>query len=104
MKPQDRTSPKNRIDPATLHILFTSSDPDNGTWSVAKFNWWDNAWVECIGLAWNGDLNNPKDVGWPNSRNQGTWFIVPNMLAPNVKAFAETMAVFVAATKAAKAA
>ena len=106
MKPQDRTSPKHRIDPASLNILYTSNDPHSETWSVATFRWLsDGKWIECTGICWNGDLNNPKDVGWPNSRNQGTWFIVPHMLAPNVKAFAETMAVFVAtAKKAAKAA
>jgi hypothetical protein len=96
MQPHDRLSPKAYIDPASLRVAHTSSD---GAWSIAEFNWWEgNAWVPYIGIAWNGDLNNPKDVGWPNSRNQGTWFCVPPALAPFVKAYAQSMAILAAAT------
>jgi hypothetical protein len=95
MKPTDRFSPKNRIDPATLRVIHTSRD---GLWSIAIFNWWDetNKWIEVVGMCWNGDPNNPSDVGYPNSRQSGTWFIVPDALAPHVRAFAQSMAIFAA--------
>jgi hypothetical protein len=49
--------------------------------SLAKFEWWDSTeWVDAVGLCWNGDINDPNDKGWPNSRNQGTWILLPEAL------------------------
>jgi exopolysaccharide biosynthesis polyprenyl glycosylphosphotransferase len=62
MKPEDVLSPRNRLDPNTLDVIFTSHDYHS--WSVAKMNW-DGA--DRLGFRWNGDLNDPKDKGNPIS-------------------------------------
>jgi hypothetical protein len=81
MKPQDALSPRDRLDPNSLKVIFTSN---NRWWSLATMLW-DGE--EALGIRWNGDLNDPNDKGNPRSHCQGTWFILPNEMAFFAKAF-----------------
>lgn len=31
---------------------------------------------KCLGIRWNGDVNDEKDFGYPRSRNYPMWFIL----------------------------
>ena len=35
---------------------------------------------DCIGVRWNGDLNNPKEIGYPRHADYPTWFVLPEYL------------------------
>lgn len=90
MKPQDALSPRNRIGPGTLKILYTAP---NGDWSLAEMVWDEEPRVGC---RWNGDINDPEDKGNPRSHSQGTWFILPDEIgfpiASLIKTFSRTYA------------
>lgn len=72
MKPQDALSPRNRLDPGSLNVIYTAPD---GSWSLAEMIWDGDPRVGC---RWNGDINDPEDKGNPRSHGQGTWFILPD--------------------------
>jgi hypothetical protein len=84
MRPQDAISPQNRLDSASLKIIYTSA---NGDWSLAEMLWDGEP---AIGCRWNGDINDHADKGNPRSHAQGTWFILPDEIGKPVTAFART--------------
>jgi hypothetical protein len=67
---------------------------DEGEWSVAEMNW-DGR--RRVGIRWNGDLDDPSDLGNPRSRNYGTWFVLPDELGGSAEAFATAMCLQAAA-------
>ncbi|RYF04152.1 MAG: hypothetical protein EOO77_30040 [Oxalobacteraceae bacterium] len=71
MNPWNARSPKSRMDAFSLNVIHT--DAADG-WSVAELMWDGRA---RIGLRWDGDLNNPLDLGNPASHGHGMWFIMP---------------------------
>lgn len=69
MKPQEVTSPKNKISQVEVII-------ENDEFSIASFEW--NGSVNRIGIRWNGDKNS---IGYPQSRGNATWFVLPKQVA-----------------------
>jgi hypothetical protein len=96
MNPKDATSPRDRMWPGSLKVIYTSNDTQ---WSLAEMRWRDRdgdyndpeSWFDAVGLRWNGDINNPDDKGSPRSHNQGTWTILPTPLAALARAFVAGM-------------
>ncbi len=82
MRPQDALSPRNRIAPGSLNVIFTAA---NGEWSVAEMVW-DGK--RSFGVRWNGDINDPDDKGNPRSHANGTWFILPDEIGQPISALA----------------
>lgn len=35
---------------------------------------------DCIGVRWNGDVNNLKEIGYPRHADHPTWFVLPEHL------------------------
>jgi hypothetical protein len=88
MHPKDALSPRDRIWPGSLKVLYISKD--DYSWSLAAMRWRDdpdddyndpNSWRDAIGIRWNGVTADPDDKGNPRSHNQGMWFILPDAMA-----------------------
>jgi len=92
VNPSTVISPRSRLEPGTLRILYTSA---NKHWSMAEFGWSDiddpGNYEMAIGLRWNGDVNDPNDLGNPRSHSHPTWFILPDVIASLAKAFVEAI-------------
>jgi hypothetical protein len=70
LHPSDALSPKWRIDPGSIKVIFTNDD-----WAVATMIY-DGR--EATGIRWNGDITNRNDLGYPSARgSNGAWFILP---------------------------
>lgn len=39
---------------------------------------------KCLGIRWNGDQNNPKDVGYPKQGKYPLWFVLPKWIKRQV--------------------
>lgn len=39
---------------------------------------------KCLGIRWNGDLNNLKNVGFPSQGKYPTWFVLPDWIERQV--------------------
>jgi hypothetical protein len=85
MKPQDALSPRNRLDPTSLDVIFTSK---NDWWSLATMTWDGQS---ALGIRWNGDINDPDDKGNPRSHGQGTWFVLPDEISFFASAFVDAI-------------
>lgn len=72
MHPTDAHSPKWRIEQGTINVVYTHPSTD---WSVATMTY--DEIPGCVGIRWNGDINNPADLGYPSARGNGAWFILP---------------------------
>jgi hypothetical protein len=90
MHPKDALSPRDRIWPGSLQVIYISKDR---WWSLATMRWLHgddhndpNSWGDALGCRWNGDINDPDDKGNPRSHGQGTWFILPDPLAALARA------------------
>ena len=35
---------------------------------------------KCLGIRWNGDSNNPKDIGFPSQGKYPLWFVLPEWI------------------------
>lgn len=69
MNPEN-ANPKNfEVD----RIVFTS---ENGDFSIAVGYWVEDE-MERYAMRWNGDLNNPDDIGYPSVRGNPMWFQLP---------------------------
>ncbi len=84
MKPQDALSPRNRLDPGSLNVIYTAPD---GSWSLGEIIWDGDPRVGC---RWNGDINDPEDKGNPRSHGQGTWFVLPDEIGIPLASLTET--------------
>jgi hypothetical protein len=83
MRPEDATSPRNRIAEGSVRVIYTSPD---GAWSIASMTFDDEL---RHGFRWNGDINDPDDKGNPRSHGQGTWTILPSEIGGPLAALAE---------------
>jgi hypothetical protein len=72
MHPTDALSPKWRIEQGTINVLYTHPSTD---WSVATMTY--DGQPGCVGIRWNGDINDPTSLGYPSARGNGAWFILP---------------------------
>jgi hypothetical protein len=87
VNPSQVKSPLNRIEPGSVRVVYTAN---SGGWSVTKLNWWDEAtssYDPALAIRWNGELNDPNDLGHPRSHGHPTWFILPTPIALLVQAF-----------------
>lgn len=77
--PKEVVSPKSRLK-GPIDVIAEHRVGDERAWpySVARFKW-DRA--NAVGIRWDGDPDNPNDVGTPQSRGLPTWFILPAELA-----------------------
>ena len=62
MHPTDAHSPKWRIEQGTIDVVYTHPSTD---WSVATMTY--DEVPGCVGIRWNGDINNPADLGYPRA-------------------------------------
>jgi hypothetical protein len=81
VNPTQVYSPRNSIAPGSLRVIYTSNCSG---WSIAQLVW-DGA--PALAIRWNGDLNDPKDLGHPRSHQHPTWFILPETIAHVVRGF-----------------
>ena len=81
MHPLDATSPKWRIAQGTIDVIYIH--PSN-EWSLATMTYDGHP---ALGMRWNGDLNDPRDLGYPSARGNGAWFIVPPEVEPMMRAY-----------------
>ena len=91
MHPSLVTSPAKRI----RNLGRWYIDP-RGWWSVREMEWLDEdgvTWNHAIGCRWNGDLNNQKEIGHPNSFNNAVWFILPEPFSQMAAALIEAAGV-----------
>ncbi len=73
MRPQD-ANPENFQHDG--NIIYTS--PDN-FFSIARGYWsGDQIGTTRIAMRWNGDINNPSDLGYPNIFGRPMWFQLPS--------------------------
>ena len=84
MRPQDALSPRDRIGPNSLNVVYTAP---SGDWSLAEMLWDGDS---AIGCRWNGSINDPDDKGNPRAHNHGTWFILPSEIGVPLLALAQT--------------
>jgi hypothetical protein len=73
MRPEDVVSPKGRL--RNLRVIYQNPD-----WALAQFEWCDIetiAWIEVVGIRWNGDIDDADDKGNPRSHDNAIWFILP---------------------------
>jgi hypothetical protein len=81
MDPKDALSPRNRITAGSIAIIYTHPSTD---WSVATMTYDGHA---AVGMRWNGDINDRKDLGYPSARGtNGAWFVLPDEIAALVLA------------------
>lgn len=85
MHPSQVVSPRDRLEAATLKIIYI--DPSK-EWSIATMTYDEGP---AVGLRWNGDINNPKDTGYPNRGEYGQWFILPAAVAALVLALVNAL-------------
>lgn len=85
--PKEVVSPKSRLT-GPIEVIAEHRAENERTWpySVARFKW-DRA--PAVGIRWDGDPDNPNDVGTPQSRGLPTWFILPAELAEVVVDYLE---------------
>ena len=87
MHPTDAVSPRDRIKEGSLRVLYISEDKG---WSVATMLWRDGhsdkVYEEATGFRWNGDINDPKDLGMPSAHGHGTWIICPGLIGDLIMA------------------
>ena len=76
MRPEHVESPRNRIAPDTLQVMYTHK---SGDWSLARMTY--DGIPNRMGCRWNGDLNDFESKGNPRSHGHGTWFILPDDVA-----------------------
>jgi len=74
MHPRDAKSPAWRIAPGSIEIVHINAD-----WSLATMTY--DGVEDSVGIRWNGDIENPTDLGYPNARSNGAWFILPDGIA-----------------------
>jgi hypothetical protein len=68
--PEDVSSPKERWE--TISIIY-----DEGVGEIAvAIGQWDNSQV--IAIRWNGQDEEKKEIGNPQSSGHATWFILPD--------------------------
>jgi hypothetical protein len=67
-KPQDVTSPREKV--SNLQVIFDGGEDEL---AIATMSYSGNA---SVGMRWNGNSAQPK--GYPTSRNQPVWLVVPN--------------------------
>ena len=84
MRPEDAQSPRNRIEPGSIRVIYT--DPQ-GWWSLAEMTYDGEP---AVGCRWNGELDDADDKGHPRSHAQGTWFVLPEPLAQPIAAMVKT--------------
>jgi hypothetical protein len=84
MRPQEALSPRDRLRPGSLDVIYTERD---GKWSLARMDWDGERRVGC---RWNGEISDPNDKGNPRSHSQGTWFILPNEIGEPLARLVET--------------
>ena len=73
MNPQD-ANPQNFQHSG--NIIYTSPD---GFFSIARGHWGeDREGTTRLAIRWNGDINNPKEIGHPNVRGYPMWFQLPS--------------------------
>lgn len=78
MHPSDALSPKWRIEPGSINIIYANDD-----WAVATMIYDGRP---ATGIRWNGDINNRNDLGYPSARgSNGAWFILPEPIDTMVK-------------------
>jgi hypothetical protein len=81
MDPKDALWPKSRIADNSIAIIYTHPSTD---WSVATMVYDGQP---AVGMRWNGDVNDRKDLGYPSARGaNGAWFILPDEIAALVLA------------------
>ncbi|MBF0872110.1 MULTISPECIES: hypothetical protein [Acetobacteraceae] len=78
MHPSKVLSPKSHIAPSSLKVFYIHPD---GWWSLARMHY-DGE--ERIGIRWNGEIDNPSDLGHPVSTGHATWFLLPTELGEPV--------------------
>ena len=84
IRPHEVISPKTRW--RLGHILH---DGGEGGWSVAEGQWEkdvDGQWGDAIAIRWNGGAGK-GGVGHPQAYGKPTWLIIPDEIAPLVRAF-----------------
>lgn len=85
--PKEVVSPKSRLTgPIEVIAEHRKEDERALPYSVARFKW---ERVPAVGIRWDGDPDNPNDVGTPQSRGLPTWFILPAELAEVVVEYLE---------------
>ena len=52
---------------------------DDGVFSLIYGNY-DGNQKKCLGCRWDGDINNPNDIGYPRQGKYPTWFVLPDAL------------------------
>lgn len=77
MNPWNAKSPTSRL--RDLLVLHTEQSNPDLIWSIAQMTWDQSEGI--YGCRWDGDLNNPDDLGNPVSHGRGTWFILPKEVA-----------------------
>jgi len=78
VRPETVYSPKDRIEPNSLVILYTKEG--NSSFSIASLNWKSEGWNEYkqrIAIRWNSETG----IGQPQSCGYPTWFILPTEIA-----------------------
>jgi hypothetical protein len=85
--PATVTSPQHSV--ANVNVIWdgkawTAGDPWSG-WSVCRLTWEGNP---AVGVRWNGNAGDPRDVGYPNRFRYPTWLILPSPIGDAVVACA----------------
>lgn len=83
MHPSKVISPKSRLEASSLDVFYTHPD---GWWSLARMKYDQE---NRIGIRWNGNIENPDDLGNPVSTGHATWFILPVELGEPISQFAK---------------
>jgi hypothetical protein len=83
MNPLDVDSPKPKtgkpgIEPGSIHVIITREAETPGkTWSMAEMM---RGGRRRIGVRWDGDPNDPDDLGHPSVHGNATWFVLPDAI------------------------
>lgn len=86
--PKDVVSPKTKLTgPIEVVAEHRKESEFAGSYSVARFKW---ERVPSVGIRWDGDPEDEKDVGNPQSRGLPTWFVLPAELAAVIVEYLET--------------
>ena len=80
VKPETVDSPKGVV--RVVEVLYDAGPDADRSWSAADLTWRGNP---ALGIRWNGEADEPRGVGSPQSRGHATWFIVPEDLEDAVR-------------------